>query len=116
MELVGVGGFITGKCSGKVRKIYKYDDLMKVEKGDIIVAMTTDPNYDVAFQRACGVVVEKGNILSHSVMASRDLKARKNIDVIVVVGVNKAMELIQDGMSATVEVSQPARPAKVTFG
>lgn len=114
-EAVGIGGFITGKCTGKAVVIKSYEDLKRVKKGDIIVAYTTDPNYDIAFEDACAVVVEKGNIFSHSVIASRDLKARKGIDVVVVVGVKDITKHIQDGMNVTVEVSQPTRPAKVIW-
>lgn len=114
-EAIGLGGFITGRCTGKVKVVKNYDDLKKIEKGDIMVAYTTDPNYDVAFTKACAVVVEKGNIFSHSVIASRDLKARKGIDVVVIVGVKDATKLLQDGMIATVEVTQPTRPAKVIW-
>lgn len=114
-ELVGLAGFVTGECSGKVKVVRTLDDLSKVEHGDILVAETTDPNYDVAFERSCAVIVEKGNVFSHAVMATRDLMARKGIKVLVLVGVKDATKKLEDGMSATIKIPQVTRPGKIIY-
>ena len=60
-------------------------------KGKIIVAKMTDPGWVFLLSNAKGIISEKGSLLSHTAIISRELKKP------AVVGVKDAFELIKDG-------------------
>ena len=60
-------------------------------KGKIIVAKMTDPGWVFLLSNSKGIVSEKGSLLSHTAIISRELK------IPAVVGVKDASELIKDG-------------------
>ena len=47
------------------------EDLVKVQKGDILVAVTTHPDYEPAMKRAAAIVTNQGGILSHAAINAR---------------------------------------------
>jgi len=60
-------------------------------KGKIIVAKMTDPGWVFLLSDSKGIISEKGSLLSHTAIISRELK------IPAVVGVKNASELIKDG-------------------
>ena len=60
-------------------------------KGKIIVAKMTDPGWVFLLSNSKGIISEKGSLLSHTAIISRELK------IPAVVGVKDASELIKDG-------------------
>lgn len=60
-------------------------------KGKIIVAKMTDPGWVFLLSNSKGIISEKGSLLSHTAIISRELKLP------AVVGVKDASELIKDG-------------------
>ena len=60
-------------------------------KGKIIVAKMTDPGWVFMLSNSAGIISEKGSLLSHTAIISRELK------IPAVVGVKDASELIKDG-------------------
>lgn len=65
-----------GCCPGKVRgKVCVVRDPRGVElpAGTILVAERTDPGWIMLFPAASGLLVEKGSLLSHSAIVSREL-------------------------------------------
>ena len=60
-------------------------------KGKIIVAKMTDPGWVFLLSNSKGIISEKGSLLSHTAIISRELK------IPAVVGVKNASELIKDG-------------------
>lgn len=66
-----------GACGGIVRgKVRVVLDPRQVEMaaGEIIVARQTDPGWVVLFPSAAGLLVERGSLLSHSAIVSRELR------------------------------------------
>lgn len=49
-----------GVASGKVKIVANADELTKIEKGDVLVAVMTDPDYVAAMQRSSAIVTEQG--------------------------------------------------------
>lgn len=88
-----VKGFIAqkGKAKGKVKIIKTYHDIKRVNKGDILVANTTHPNYLPAMQRAAAFVTNEGGIASHAAIVSRELKKP------CIVGTGNATKILKDG-------------------
>lgn len=70
-ELTGLGC-----CQGVVRgrvKVVRDPTSAQVEPGDIVVAEHTDPGWVLVFPIASGLLVERGNLLSHAAILAREL-------------------------------------------
>lgn len=80
-------------CSGVVRatvcKVASADG--RYPNGEILATYATDPGYVVMFPGAKGILTERGSLLSHAAIVSREM----NIPCIV--GINGLMEQLQDG-------------------
>lgn len=88
-ELRGVGAS-PGIVRGKVR-IVKDPKKAKIKKGEILVAEFTDPGWIMLFPAARGVLVERGSLLSHSAIVSREL------GIPAIVGISGLLDNIQNG-------------------
>ncbi len=65
-----------GCCAGIVRgKVRVVTDPRheRLQPGEILAARTTDPGWIVLFSAAAGLLVERGSLLSHSAIVSREL-------------------------------------------
>ncbi len=63
-----------GIVRGKVAIVKGAKDLRKVKKNNILVAVTTHPDYVPAMQKAAAIVTDEGGITSHAAIVSRELK------------------------------------------
>ena len=63
-----------GKVSGRVVIVHTIHDILKVKKGDVLVAFTTHSDYLPAMQLASAIVTQEGGLLSHAAIVSRELK------------------------------------------
>ncbi len=80
-----------GMAIGKVTIIRGVSDLKKVRKGDIIVAVTTHPDYVPAMQRAAAIVTDEGGITSHAAIIAREY------GLPCIVGARNATKLLKEG-------------------
>jgi pyruvate,water dikinase len=62
-----------------------------MQRGDVLVAPSTDPGWTPLFLRASAVVMETGGYLSHGAVVAREF------GLPAVVNVRDAMEHIRDG-------------------
>ena len=83
-------GCSKGVVKGKV-KIVLNPMNTEVEDGDIVVTKSTDPSWVMVFPLLKGLIVEKGSLLSHSAIISREM----NIPAIV--GVQGATSILKTG-------------------
>lgn len=67
----GIGG-CSGKVTGKVKVILNPSDDMSLN-GEILVAARTDPGWVPLFATASALLIERGSMLSHSVIVAREL-------------------------------------------
>ncbi|HMM61361.1 MAG TPA: PEP-utilizing enzyme, partial [Candidatus Rifleibacterium sp.] len=67
----GIGG-CSGKVTGKVKVILNPGDDMSLN-GEILVAARTDPGWVPLFATASALLIERGSMLSHSVIVAREL-------------------------------------------
>lgn len=86
-----------GVGRGKVRIVSGITDLNKVEKGDVLVAEMTNPDYVAAMERASAIVTNEGGQTSHAAIVSREM------GIPAVVGTQKATELLKEGDMITVD-------------
>jgi pyruvate,water dikinase len=66
-------GACAGIVRGKVRVVFDPRNVV-MNAGEIIVARQTDPGWVVLFPAAAGLLVERGSLLSHSAIVSRELR------------------------------------------
>ena len=83
-------GCSKGIVKGKVKIVLNPMDT-QVEDGDIVITKSTDPSWVMVFPLLKGLIVEKGSLLSHSAIISREM----NIPAIV--GVQGATSILKTG-------------------
>lgn len=72
-EIKGKTAFI-GSATGKVKILKSDKDNNKVEKGDIVVAVMTTPNFIPALEKAAAFVTDEGGITCHAAIIAREMK------------------------------------------
>ena len=80
-----------GKIQGIVKILNSYEDIYKVNKGDIIVTTMTTPDFVAAMEKAAGFITDEGGITCHAAIISREF------DVPCIVGTINATEKLKDG-------------------
>lgn len=80
-----------GKVKGRARVLNSVMEAGKLQKGDILITRQTDPGWIVVFPMISGLVVERGGMLSHGAIVSREF------GIPAIVGVENATTRIQDG-------------------
>lgn len=63
-----------GKAKGKVKVLRSAREIKKVEKGDILVAVMTRPDYVIAMKKAAAIVTDEGGITCHAAIVARELR------------------------------------------
>lgn len=88
-----------GKAIGKVKIVKSATEIDKVEKGDIIVAVMTRPDYVPAMKKAAAIVTDEGGVTSHASIVSREL------GIPCIIGTKIATKVLKDGMSVDVNAN-----------
>lgn len=70
-DLKGIG-CCPGIVKAKVRVVHNPDEVNNLD-GDILVTSSTDPGWVTLFPSASGILVERGSLLSHSAIVSREM-------------------------------------------
>jgi pyruvate kinase len=96
-ELVAKGqGIGTQSAKGKVVVARTAEEAVaKTTEGSILVVVSSDKEYMPAIEKAAAVVTEQGGITSHAAIVGL------NLGIPVVLGIERATELLQDGMEIT---------------
>ncbi|MCW5907679.1 MAG: phosphoenolpyruvate synthase [Chitinophagales bacterium] len=104
-------GIAVGKSivSGNARIVRSLNDAARLEKGDIIVADITNPDWNALLKKAVCIVTNKGGRTSHASIVAREL------GIPAVVGTGNATTAIQDGQLITVSCAE-AEVGKVYNG
>ncbi|PIW36508.1 MAG: hypothetical protein COW24_04845 [Candidatus Kerfeldbacteria bacterium CG15_BIG_FIL_POST_REV_8_21_14_020_45_12] len=88
-----------GVTSGPARLVITKDDLAKIQPGDIMVAVTTHPDYVPAMRKCAGIVTDEGGLTAHAAIISRELQ------IPCLVGVQTATAIFSDGDQITLDAS-----------
>ena len=80
-----------GIVRGKVRLVKVAVHLHRMQKGEILVALTTNPNYLTAMNIASAIVTDEGGLTSHAAIVARELKKP------CIVGTKIATKVLNDG-------------------
>jgi len=97
---------ITGQCanvghvSGVVKIINTISDMPKMQQGDILVAITTNPDILPAMKKAAAFVTEQGGITSHAAIVARELGTP------CIIGTKIAAKVLKDGDYVDVDATK----------
>lgn len=100
----GVGAS-TGRSTGTARLVLSAADFGKLRQGDILIAPTTTPTYNVILPLLGGIVTDRGGLLSHPAIVSREYGFPG------IVGTRDATARIPDG--ALIEIDGDAGTVRV---
>ncbi len=80
-----------GVGKGRVCVISHIDKLQKFQKGEVLVASMTAPDYVSAMKKAAAIITDEGGITCHAAIVSREYK------IPCVVGTKIATQVLKDG-------------------
>ena len=89
-----------GKAKGKVRIVRSPADMAKFQKGDILVAISTNPDIVPIMKKAAAIVTEQGGVTSHAAIVSREL------NIPCVIGTRIATKVLEDGEEVEVDATK----------
>lgn len=84
---------------GKARVLHSISEASRIEPGDVLVAESTNPDWDVVMKKASAIITNHGGRTSHAAIVAREL------GLAAVVGAKNATQLISDGDWITVDCS-----------
>lgn len=83
-------------ASGAVRIVTSLSDAPRIQQGDVIVADSTNPDWNALLRKASCIVTNKGGRTSHASIVAREL------GIHAVVGTGNATSVLKDGQVVTV--------------
>lgn len=89
-----------GVLTGRVKVLDTVMEANKLEKGDILVTRQTDPGWVSVFPLISGLIVERGGMLSHGAIVSREF------GIPAIVGVDQATVKLKDGDMITLNADK----------
>ncbi|MBI3032603.1 hypothetical protein HYY69_03950 [Candidatus Woesearchaeota archaeon] len=88
-----------GKAIGIVKVVFNAKEIEKVQKGDILVAPMTSPDYVPAMRKAGAIITDEGGITCHAAIVSREL------GIPCIIGTKIATKLLKDGQQVEVNAN-----------
>lgn len=88
-----------GIAHGLVKILKGASEINKVERGDVLVAVMTDPDFVPAMKRASAIVTDEGGKTSHAAIVSREL------GIPAIVGTGSATKILKTGEEISVDGS-----------
>lgn len=80
-----------GKVRGRARVIYNAQELSKFQKGNILIAPMTTPDFIIAIEKAKGIITDQGGVGCHAAIISREFK------IPCIIGTKNATKVFKDG-------------------
>ena len=85
-----------GMACGKVQILKSAKEINKIEKGEVLVAEQTNPDFVPAMKKASAIITERGGRTSHAAIVSREL------GIPAIVGCKDVLSTLKDGQMVTV--------------
>lgn len=85
---------------GKVRVISDVSKISKFQKGEVLVAKMTDPDWVSVMRMASAIVTDEGSKVCHAAIVSREL------GIPAIVGTRTATKILKNGELVTVDCTQ----------
>jgi len=80
-----------GQAKGLVKIVNSAQDMKKMNKGDILVSIATNPDIVPAMKKAAAIITEQGGITSHAAIVSREFNTP------CIIGTKIATRVLKDG-------------------
>ncbi len=90
----------SGYATGQVVVVNGVADLRKVKKGNILVAVTTHPDFILAMQKAVAFVTDEGGLAHHAAIVAREMKKP------CITGTKIATKVLKDGDTVEVDATK----------
>jgi len=104
-------GAAPGIAIGSVKILKSAKEIDKIQKGDVLVAKMTSPDYVPAMKKAVAIITDEGGMTCHAAIVSREL------GIPCIVGTTNATQLLKDGQVVTVDAKRGILyEGKVDFG
>ena len=84
--------------SGSVKILTSPSDIHKLQKGEILVAPMTSPDYIFAMRKASAIITDEGGLTSHAAIVSREL------GIPCIVGTGIATKVLKDNDKVMIDV------------
>ncbi|MBU4070357.1 MAG: hypothetical protein KJ646_05215 [Nanoarchaeota archaeon] len=81
---------VEGNVTGRVKLIFKQEDVAKVNYGDILVAPMTTPDHIIAMDKAGAFITDEGGITCHAAIIAREFGKP------CIVGTGNATKILKD--------------------
>lgn len=81
---------------GKIHVVTDISRLQEVQAGEILVANSTDPDWEPVMRRVAAIVTDQGGRSAHAAIVSREF------GIPCIVGTGNATQILQTGQEATV--------------
>jgi len=88
-----------GIVKGRVKIVNEKSDIEKVNKGDVLVSIATNPELIVAMKKAAAFVTDRGGITCHAAIMSRELK------IPCIIGTGIATSVLKDNDEVEVDAN-----------
>ena len=101
MELKVLKGVVAnpGKYVGKIKLVNSVDKVIKVEEKDIVVTTDNSPLFSLAFMKASAIISERGGLLCHLAIVSREMNKP------CILGVEDASLKLKEGMLVEIDAT-----------
>lgn len=86
--------------AGRVRIVREVEELVKVQPGDVLVARSTNPDWEPVMKRVAGIITDSGGRTAHAAIVSREL------GLPCVVGCGAATEVLREGDEITLSCAE----------
>lgn len=90
-------GASAGTYEGPARIVSGPDDFERLQEGDVLVADSTSPAFNVVLPLLGGIVTDNGGVLSHAAIVAREY------DIPGVVGCEDATDRLEDGTPVSID-------------
>lgn len=102
-------GASPGTVEGRVRLVRELSEGRTLERGEILLARSTDPSWTPLFMTAGGIVMEQGGPLSHAAIVSREFERPAVLNIPGVTDrLRTGTRVRVDGTRGTVEILEEA--------
>lgn len=98
-EIKGIIGS-KGLAQGTVKIVYTNKDLVKIKKGDILVAAMTRQDFVSVMEKAKAIITDEGGVICHAAIIARELK------IPAIVGTKIATQVLKDGDRVEVDANK----------
>ncbi len=89
-EIIKGSVAVAGNVLGRVKIVFKQEDLEKVNERDILVAPMTTPDHIIAMEKASAFVTDEGGIMCHAAIIAREFGKP------CIVGTGNATKVLKD--------------------